>query len=301
MVATGATEPCLTQEPCALHQTEPCEVSSEALIELREMTAGQATGQASRQAPKQTTLAALAERKRSLPQINNVVVPAATVLDAHVAMTAENPVIGISLEEKVKRLLIKGFTQEQAATTAGCTASYVSQLMKEPQFRNEVDSARFLLISQKADKFEEMDDTADDIEHEILKKLKNMLPMIQKPEQALAMYRELNKAKRRRDTMPGQGQATDAGSGNVTVTLPTHLLQKLGTVGAVTIGLTSANEISTVSERVINDDGSEASREITINPANRAMLAAAADAPALVKQGRLSIADALDAMDGAGG
>jgi len=96
-------------------------------------------------------------------------------------------------KERIKSLLGYITDQTRVAHLAGCDVSYISQLMADPGFAEEVMLARI----EQGERTVGMDRKADDIEGVLLDKLKRALPMMVKPSEILRAYQVLNQAKRR--------------------------------------------------------------------------------------------------------
>lgn len=125
-------------------------------------------------------------------------------------------------KERAKKLLGVGVPAELVASTLGCEPSYISQLMSEDTFREEVITLRVASMTAAS----ERDATADSIEDLLLDKLKNSLDFIHKPADILRTYVAINNAKRR-----GAGLQHGQTVNNVVVqlTLPLAVQQKFVT------------------------------------------------------------------------
>lgn len=139
------------------------------------------------------------------------------------AMTAKQQEVPGGLKEQIKSLLSAGCRPGQVAAAVGCEDSYVSQLMQDQQFSQEVVTARILALSGHS----ERDKKYDGLEDQILDKLTNQLHMIMNPDRLVRMLVAVNNAKRR-----GAGAADTqlAPISNViNLTLPTLIVNKYQT------------------------------------------------------------------------
>jgi transcriptional regulator with XRE-family HTH domain len=111
------------------------------------------------------------------------------------------PKIGNNLEDtkydgiqgKCLEMLGNGLTPEIVATALGISPGYISQLLAEEAFSYQVTQRRFLML-QAATK---RDAGYDYIEDELIKKMKDLLPMMYKPQEVLRAISVINTAKRR--------------------------------------------------------------------------------------------------------
>lgn len=117
-------------------------------------------------------------------------------------------------KERVKILLGHITDHTRVAHLAGCDVSYISQLMADPEFAEDVALAR---LAQE-ERTMGMDNKADELENTLLDKLKKAVPMMFKPAEILRAYEVLNKAHRRAPmgTIGNNG----AGAAVVQITLP---------------------------------------------------------------------------------
>lgn len=99
-------------------------------------------------------------------------------------------------EEKALDLLGKGIANEIVASALGVTPARITQLLADENFATEVQKRRFLNLQKNTMR----DNVYDEIEDELLKKLKKSLGLIIKPDTLLKAITVINQAKRRGNT-----------------------------------------------------------------------------------------------------
>lgn len=95
--------------------------------------------------------------------------------------------------ERAIKLLGSGIGPVAVATTLGCDASYISQLLMQDEYRDRVLALRMEGLQKQT----ERDGRIDALEDEILSKLENLIPYVTNMKQALQAFQLLNSAKRR--------------------------------------------------------------------------------------------------------
>lgn len=112
------------------------------------------------------------------------------------------------MDERIIELLSQGYDQTTVASAVGCTDGYISQLVADPQVREQIANARV----GKLEKYVEHDDKLDEIEDLALRKMLALMPYCAKPRDAIAMFQAVNSAKRKAaaDNMPDASKATGA-------------------------------------------------------------------------------------------
>jgi D-arabinose 1-dehydrogenase-like Zn-dependent alcohol dehydrogenase len=123
-------------------------------------------------------------------------------------------------KDRILKLLGSGLSNDAVATAVGCDHSYISQLMAEDAFRDQVLELRAVALTAAT----ERDRKTDTLEERALSKLDAMLDWVTKPGDMLKFFQVLNAAKRRGTT------ATDNLVINqqiVNLQLPANALQKL--------------------------------------------------------------------------
>jgi predicted transcriptional regulator len=103
-----------------------------------------------------------------------------------------------STQERALSLLGKGVSPEQTALALGVTPSAISQLLSEEEFAEEVAKLRFTNLA----KHSERDEKADLLEDALLERVKDLLPFISRPLEAVRAYQIINSAKRRGQSTP---------------------------------------------------------------------------------------------------
>lgn len=123
---------------------------------------------------------------------------------------------------RILELLGSGLGAEVVATACGVSPSYVSQLLSEQAFSEQVTARRFANL-QAATK---RDASYDEIEDALIAKMQDLLPMMYKPMEVLRAITVINSAKRRGAGAP---EHTHVNNTVVNLTIPTQILQKFVT------------------------------------------------------------------------
>lgn len=100
------------------------------------------------------------------------------------------------MKDKIKELLGNNIPNNIVATAVGCDESYISQLLSDPHFAQEVAELRILNTTAHVTR----DKTYDSIEDRLIEKLQDLLDnglTFTKPAEILAAIRTINSAKRR--------------------------------------------------------------------------------------------------------
>ena len=140
-----------------------------------------------------------------------------------------------SIKERAFRLLTSGATPQQVAYAVGCTPAYISQLLADEEFSLSVALARSKYMQDKLERDQRMDDKKDNIEDQLLTKLEQLVPYMNKPQDIIQALRVANQLKR----SPQAPLAQQEVSQTVRLSLPAHLLQKT----KVQIQISPQNEI----------------------------------------------------------
>ena len=128
-----------------------------------------------------------------------------------------------SIKERAFRLLTSGATPQQTAYAVGCTPAYISQLLADEEFALSVSLARSKYMQDKLERDQRMDDKKDSIEDQLLTKLEQLVPYMNKPQDIIQALRVANQLKR---TAPTQITQSMEHTQSVKLSLPAHLLQK---------------------------------------------------------------------------
>lgn len=132
------------------------------------------------------------------------------------------PVKYTGTEDRALALLGTGISTEKVASALGISASRISQLMSDETFAAQVVALRY----DNLQKFNIRDGNYDDLEDLVLKKLKDAIPLMFKPDTILKALQTLNSAKRRGQSAPES--ITDQQT-IVTIVLPKQITQKFTT------------------------------------------------------------------------
>lgn len=97
------------------------------------------------------------------------------------------------MQDKIIELLGRGYAQTIVASAVGCDESYISQLVSQPEVRDQISALRLTHVHASV----ALDDGVDDLEARALDKMHQMLPFITKPMEAIRIYQIANAAKRR--------------------------------------------------------------------------------------------------------
>lgn len=106
---------------------------------------------------------------------------------------------GNTLADRIKSLLGKNLPTSMVASAVGCDPSYVSQLLEDEDFKNEVLIAR----AGKAEEAIKRDGSWDDIEDLALERAKMVLPHVTRPADLIRIASIANAAKRRAAELSG--------------------------------------------------------------------------------------------------
>ena len=129
-----------------------------------------------------------------------------------------------SIKERAFRLLTSGASPQQVAFAVGCTPAYISQLLADEEFSMAVALARSKYMQDKLERDQRMDDKKDNIEDQLLTKLEQLVPYMNKPQDIMQALRIANQLKRSQSLQAPQ--ALVEASQSVRLSLPAHLLQK---------------------------------------------------------------------------
>jgi len=121
-------------------------------------------------------------------------------------------------KEQILSLLGTGLSQELVATAVGCTPSYITQLMSDEEFANQVSQKRILALQSHTKR----DAKLDDIEDTLIAALEKNLEMIYKPKDILNTLVRVNMMKRRG---PAVQESTVVNNTVVNLTMPKKLVQ----------------------------------------------------------------------------
>lgn len=97
------------------------------------------------------------------------------------------------MKDKIKALLGQGHSAELVSTILGCDPSYISQLLEDELFRNEVSELRVIALQAATTR----DRKWDDLEDKLLDKLHASTDFVIKPREIAMLLSMANAAKRR--------------------------------------------------------------------------------------------------------
>lgn len=118
---------------------------------------------------------------------------------------------------RILELLGSGLSPEIVATAAGVTPSYISALLSEEDFAQQVTALRFKSLQSAT----ERDNKYDTLEEALLDKMKDILPTMYKSHDVLKAIQIVNAAKRRGASAPEQ---TTINNTVINLVLPKHLV-----------------------------------------------------------------------------
>lgn len=101
--------------------------------------------------------------------------------------------LATNLVDRIKQLLGGGVQPATVALTLGCDASYITQLLGNEQFADEVRQLKLRALQKQ----QVRDDAWDEMEDTLLAQMKKLLPMMIRPEMVMRALELANKAKRR--------------------------------------------------------------------------------------------------------
>lgn len=97
------------------------------------------------------------------------------------------------MKDKIKALLGQGHSAELVSTIIGCDPSYISQLLEDELFRNEVSELRVQALQAATDR----DRKWDGLEDKLLDKINTAVDFVIKPREIAQLLSLANAAKRR--------------------------------------------------------------------------------------------------------
>lgn len=120
---------------------------------------------------------------------------------------------------KILEMLGNGLSPEIVASALGISASYISQLLQEPEYARQVTEKRFLNLQAATTR----DRSYDALEDALLDKMSDLLPLMYKPQEVLRAISVINAAKRRGASAP---ENTVINNTVVQLSLPVHLVTR---------------------------------------------------------------------------
>lgn len=158
-----------------------------------------------------------------------------------------------STESRALALLGAGVGPEQVASALGCTASRISQLLSEPEFAAAVADLRFANLQ----KHNVLDSKYDEMEDQLVDRLKDCLSFMHKPAEILRAIQVINGAKRRGISAPEQITHQNQ---VINLVMPTVIMQKFTTsvtnqvvrVGEQTLETLQSGSLKTLASNTLN-------------------------------------------------
>lgn len=127
-----------------------------------------------------------------------------------------------STESRALSLLGSGLGPEVVASALGISVSRISQLLSQEEFAAEVATLRF----QNLSKHNERDSRYDQMEDDLLERLRDCMPLMVRPMEILKAIQVINAAKRRGSSAPEQ---ITHQNNVVNLVMPTQIIQKFTT------------------------------------------------------------------------
>lgn len=121
-------------------------------------------------------------------------------------------------DKKALALLGAGALPSQVASALGVEQSYISSLLGNEEFSRQVTELRFNALV----KHNERDSAIDALEDALIKKMKDLIPMMYKPSEVIHAFTRINAAKRRGSSATEQ---TISHQTVINLNLPTQILQ----------------------------------------------------------------------------
>jgi hypothetical protein len=118
-----------------------------------------------------------------------------------------------TLAERIKQLLGQGLTSTVVASAVGCEPSYISQLLEDPTFHQDV----LLLRAQRAEGGVQRDTKWDEIESKALERAANLVDYVSRPNDLIRIAAMANAAKRRASELSG---GSESAAQTVNIILP---------------------------------------------------------------------------------
>lgn len=141
-------------------------------------------------------------------------------------------------EERALHLLGQGVVPEQVAAASGLSASRISQLLSQEDFAARVAELRFEALAKHNDR----DAAYDELEDELIERMRDCLPLMVRPHEILKAIQVINQAKRRGSSAPN---SITEQSTVIQLILPTQVLTQFT--------LNQANQVVSVAGDVSQD------------------------------------------------
>ena len=165
-----------------------------------------------------------------------------------------------SNQERAINLLGAGISAEQVAAAIGVDPSYISQLVSNPEFSELIAQKRFEALQ----KHNVRDNNYDEMEDELLTRMKDLIPLMTRPMEVLRSIQVINAAKRRGASTPDSiiNKQTQ-----VNLVLPKVIIQKYTTNVHNQIIAVAGQELLTIDsnqllKKIGNSNDSRNSKEV---------------------------------------
>lgn len=103
-----------------------------------------------------------------------------------------------SIDQRALELLSTGVTAAQCAAALGLSESRIAQMLSEDSFATRLAEMRFAALAKNNAR----DEQYDECEDQLLKQLKQVIPMVMQPEKIARLLQVVNQAKRRGSSSP---------------------------------------------------------------------------------------------------
>ena len=127
--------------------------------------------------------------------------------------------MGAGITDRAMQLLGSGVPANAVASALGVTEGFISQLLSQEEFSNEVTNLKFAALSKHTAR----DASYDEIEDQLIAKLGKSVPLLIRPGDILGAIKIVNGAKRRghdsTDSIVNQQNI-------VQITMPTQIIQE---------------------------------------------------------------------------
>lgn len=124
------------------------------------------------------------------------------------------------MKDQILELLGTGLPEATVASAVGCTAGYISQLLADQDFRNQVLEKRVLALQQ----ISERDSRYDRLEDRLLERLEEIVPFMSRAAEVTRAIQVVNSAKRRGSPLEHQAQLES--TRQVVLNMPVQIIQQ---------------------------------------------------------------------------
>lgn len=129
------------------------------------------------------------------------------------------------MKERIKNLLAGGMKQVDVASVVGCTPAYVAQLLKDEEFKQEVQELA-IANAQQATEEEHIDRRYVNLEHKVLTAIESEIGNAEFPHLLRALETVTKRqSERRREKMPAAQNPSNVQIHVTNIALPLHALQ----------------------------------------------------------------------------